>query len=137
MIFINRQISMGKIDACIIPVTPFRQDCTLLFDETNRKGILIDPGGDLPHILEAVEKNGIDVEAVWLTHGHIDHAGAAMDAEDALGVDIIGPHAADRILLDRLDDTPESYNLSGLVRNCVPDLWLNDRDTVFCAGHAF
>lgn len=128
---------MVKLDTCIIPVMRFQQNCALLFDEAGRQGVLVDPGGDLSRILEVIEKNSIKVEAVWLTHGHIDHAGAAMDARDALGVEIIGPHSADKMLLDQLADTARDYNLSEPVRNCVPDRWLNNGDTVFCAGHAF
>lgn len=128
---------MGKLNALVVPVTSFLQNCTLLFDEAEKKGVLIDPGGDLGHILEVIETSHIKVEAIWLTHGHIDHAGAAMDAKDALGVEIIGPHRQDEILLDRQVEAAERYNLPGSVRNCVPDRWLQDGDTVLCAQHAF
>lgn len=128
---------MGKLSVHIIPVTPFQQNCTLLFDDESKKGVLVDPGGDLARILEVIDTAGVTVEAIWLTHGHIDHAGAAMDAKDALGAEIIGPQADDKILLDHLVDAAEHYNLPDPVRNCVPDRWLKDGDTVTCGGHAF
>jgi glyoxylase-like metal-dependent hydrolase (beta-lactamase superfamily II) len=68
----------------IVPVTAFQQNCTLLWDDTTKRGAVIDPGGDVPQILEAIEKSGITVEKILLTHGHIDHAGGAADLRDAL-----------------------------------------------------
>jgi glyoxylase-like metal-dependent hydrolase (beta-lactamase superfamily II) len=93
---------MGQLQAIIVPVTPFQQNCTILFDGETKKGVVIDPGGDLPKIEEAIQSQGIDVEAIWITHGHIDHAGAAADLKDKLGVEIIGPHVDDQFLLDSL-----------------------------------
>ncbi|AQS41877.1 MAG: Beta-lactamase domain-containing protein [Candidatus Tokpelaia hoelldobleri] len=128
---------MGKLAVLTIVVTPFRQNCTLLFDEEQKKGVLIDPGGELPLILEAIHKTGITVEAAWLTHGHIDHAAAAMAAKEALGVEIIGPHEDDKPFLDDLVKIAAMYGLDEPVRNCTPDRWLKDGETVFCAGHPF
>lgn len=128
---------MSKLSAHIIPVTPFQQNCTLLFDEENKNGVLVDPGGDWPHILENIEKAGVTVEEIWITHGHIDHAGAAMDAKEALNVKIIGPHQNDKFLLDTLEETAHAYQMPGKVRNCIPDQWLNDGDELFCGGHKF
>lgn len=128
---------MGNLNAHVIPVTSFQQNCTLLFDDETKKGVLVDPGGDFPHILNAIKDAGITVEAIWLTHGHIDHVGAAMDAKEALGVSIIGPHKADKDFLDNVETTAKSYDLAGKFRNCVPDRWLEDGDVLDCAGHTF
>ncbi|MGV8429268.1 MBL fold metallo-hydrolase, partial [Pseudomonas aeruginosa] len=70
---------MGQLQAIIVPVTPFQQNCTILFDSETKKGVVIDPGGDLDRILDAIGSQGVEVEAIWITHGHIDHAGAALD----------------------------------------------------------
>ena len=89
----------------------------------------------------------ITVEAIWLTHGHIDHAGGAMDLKDALGVEIIGPHQADKVLLDKLEDQARMFGLPDTVRNVTPDRWLEEGDTccrltghdfevLHCPGHA-
>ena len=128
---------MGQLQAGIIPVTAFQQNCTILFDSDDKHGVLIDPGGDNDQILNAIQTNGIVIEAIWLTHGHIDHAAGAMDMKDALGVEIIGPHEADRFLLDSLEATARQYGVTENVRNCTPDRWLNDGDTVSFGSHNF
>ena len=68
---------MGKLQAGIIPVTPFEQNCTILFDQDTKEGVVVDPGGDVDVILQVVSENGITLKEIWLTHGHLDHAGGA------------------------------------------------------------
>jgi hydroxyacylglutathione hydrolase len=128
---------MGQLQAGIIPVTAFQQNCTILFDSDDKRGVLIDPGGDNDQVLHAIQSNGIVIEAIWLTHGHIDHAAGAMDMKEALTVDIVGPHEADRFLLESLEEKALQYRISGNVRNCTPDRWLNDGDTVSFGDHVF
>ena len=128
---------MGRLNAAIIPVTPFQQNCTLLFDEVDKAGVVVDPGGDIDQVLAAVNDNGLTIDAIWLTHGHIDHAGGAMDLKDALGVDIVGPHEADRMLLDNLEIQAQRFGLEGAVRNCTPDRFLRDGETVSFGDHSF
>ncbi|MGH6860813.1 MAG: MBL fold metallo-hydrolase [Phyllobacterium sp.] len=128
---------MGQLQAGIIPVTAFQQNCTILFDGEDKRGVLIDPGGDNDQVLHAIETNGITIEAIWLTHGHIDHAAGAMDMKAALDVDIVGPHEADRFLLDSIEAKARDYGFAGKVRNCQPDRWLNDGDVVSFGAHEF
>lgn len=128
---------MGQLQAGIIPVTAFQQNCTILFDSDDKRGVLIDPGGDNDQVLHAIQSNGIIIEAIWLTHGHIDHAAGAMDMKEALAVDIVGPHEADRFLLESLEEKALQYGISGNVRNCIPDRWLSDGDTVSFGDHLF
>ena len=64
---------MGQLSAAIVPVTPFQQNCTILFDSKTKQGVVVDPGGDVPKIITALEANNIVVEAIWITHGHLDH----------------------------------------------------------------
>ena len=109
---------MGELRAGIIPVTPFQQNCTILFDDADKVGVVVDPGGDVDQILAAIEANGLTIGAIWLTHGHIDHAGGAMDLKEALGVEIVGPHEADIPLLSRLESQAQMFGLAGAVRNC-------------------
>ena len=88
-------------------------------------------------ILSAIRDNGLQIKHIWITHGHIDHAGGAMDLKDALGVDIIGPHEADRPLLENLEKQALRFGLPGGVRNCVPDRFLNEGETVSFGDHIF
>lgn len=127
---------MGQLNAGIVPVTPFQQNCAILFDDETKLGVVVDPGGDIERILAALKDNGITAEAIWITHGHIDHAGGAMDLKDALGVDIVGPHEADRLLLDNLEEQGRRYGIAG-VRNCVPDRFLQEGETVCFGDHVF
>src|SRR5262245_47663666 len=90
------------LKAAIVPVTPFQQNCTLLWDEDSKKGAVVDPGGDLDRIEAAIGKLGLEIEKILLTHGHIDHAGGAAELKQKLGVAIEGPHLADKFLLDGL-----------------------------------
>jgi len=128
---------MGQLRAGIVPVTPFQQNCAILFDEAGKKGVVVDPGGEVDRIREAVDANGIDIEAIWITHGHIDHAGGAMDLKDALGVEIIGPHRDDGPLLSNLEAQGQRFGLPDKVRNCVPDRFLEEGETVSFGAHSF
>ncbi|AMS41368.1 MULTISPECIES: MBL fold metallo-hydrolase [Aminobacter] len=128
---------MGQLNAGIVPVTPFQQNCTILFDTDDKTGVVVDPGGDVDTILSVLKQNGITITAIWLTHGHIDHAGGAMELKDTLGVDIIGPHEADKPLLDNLVTQAQKFGMDGSVRNCVPDRFLTEGETVSFGTHVF
>jgi len=128
---------MGQLNAGIVPVTAFQQNCTILFDSDDKQGVVVDPGGDVEQILAVLKDNDIAVTAIWLTHGHIDHAGGAMDLKEALGVDIVGPHEADRFLLDGLEAQARQFGISDVVRNCTPDRFLSEGETVSFGEHSF
>ena len=128
---------MGELRAGIIPVTPFQQNCTILFDEADKRGVVVDPGGDVERILAAIKDNGFTIEAIWITHGHIDHAGGAMELKEALGVDIVGPHEADAPLLANLENQAVRFGLSDGVRNCTPDRYLAEGESVSFGDHVF
>ncbi|MFD2180850.1 MBL fold metallo-hydrolase [Rhodoplanes azumiensis] len=130
--------------AAIVPVTPFQQNCTVLWCEATKTGVVVDPGGDLDRIEAAIAEAGIAVEGIWLTHGHIDHAGGAAEMKERLGVPIIGPHRDDLFLLERLAETGRGYGIPA--RDMVPDRWLDEGETVsvgeltleilHCPGHS-
>ncbi|MBB3020185.1 glyoxylase-like metal-dependent hydrolase (beta-lactamase superfamily II) [Microvirga lupini] len=135
---------MPDVRAAIIPVTPFQQNCTLLWCEKTKKAAVVDPGGDLDRIREAIRQSGVTVEKIILTHGHIDHAGGAAELREELGIPVEGPHEADRFLLDRLAEQGRNYGFEA--RPVTPDRWLNEGDTVtvgdltldvlHCPGHS-
>lgn len=120
---------MSKLQALIIPVTPFQQNCSLVFDDEKKVGAIVDPGGDVPRILEAISKSGVTIEKILLTHGHIDHAGGAAALKEALNVPIEGPHAEDLFLLEALPESGAKYGMMD-ARAVTPDRWLQDGDTV-------
>lgn len=126
----------GQLQGIIVPVTSFQQNCTILFDGDSKCGVVIDPGGDVERIQQAITEQGLTIEAIWLTHGHIDHAGGAMDLKDALGVDIVGPHKDDAPLLSALEQQSEMFGVD-TVRNVVPDQWLEEGETVSFGDHVF
>ncbi len=123
-----RDIAVTPLKAVIIPVTVLTQNCTLVWCTATMKAAVVDPGGDLPRIAAAIAQAGVTVEKILLTHGHIDHAGAARPLADQLGVAIEGPHEADRYWLERLDETGRQWGLDGTPFE--PDRWLVERDTV-------
>ena len=86
----------------IMPVTPFRQNCTLLWDDESGQAVLTDVGGDVAHVLQEAAKRQLQLQAVWLTHGHLDHAGGVADLLKQQAVPVWGPHADDGYLLESL-----------------------------------
>jgi len=126
----------SPLKAAIVQVTPFQQNCTLLWDDATKAGAVVDPGGDLDVIERAIAETGMKVEKILLTHGHIDHAGGADELRERLGVSIEGPHKADIILLEALEKQAKLYQIPD-VRNVTPDRWLEEGDTVNLAGHTF
>jgi hydroxyacylglutathione hydrolase len=127
---------MAKLRITLVQVTPFRQNCSIVFDEDTKRAVVVDPGGDLDLIVQAIAKAGVTVEKILLTHGHIDHAGAAAELRDKLGVPIEGPHVDDKWLLDALAQRGLEFGIDG-ARAFEPDLWLKDGDTVEAAGFTF
>ena len=127
----------------IIPVTPLQQNCSLIWCTATMKGAFVDPGGDLERLKAAATDQGVTIEKLLLTHGHIDHCGSAKILADELGVRIEGPHEADRFWIDRLEEDGRKYGIKG--RSFESDRWLVDGDQVtvgsltldvhHCPGH--
>lgn len=128
---------MSKLQAGIIPVTPFQQNCTILFDEDTRLGVVVDPGGDVASIVETIRGNHITPVEIWITHGHIDHAGGADELRELLGVPVAGPHKADEPLLQQLENQAKMFGVEMAVRNLVPDRYLEEGDVLSFAEHEF
>ena len=127
---------MTKLQVFLIPVTPFQQNCSLVFDPERKVGAIVDPGGDVPVILDAIRQSGVTIEKILLTHGHIDHAGGAAELKETLGVPIEGPHPEDTFLLERLAETGAQYGMAD-ARPVMPDRWLKEGDTVTVGGLGF
>jgi glyoxylase-like metal-dependent hydrolase (beta-lactamase superfamily II) len=131
--------------AIIVPVTPFEQNCTILWDEATKQAVVFDPGGEPEKILAAIGKNGVNVEKIWLTHGHIDHVGGAAELKAKLGVPIEGPHRNDLFLLENVVESARMFGIANAA-NVTPDRWLYEGDKVHvgeltfdilhCPGHS-
>ncbi len=136
-------MSNPPLRAAIVPVTPLQQNCSLLWCTETMQGAFVDPGGDLDKLRAAAKQAGVTVEKILITHGHIDHCGAAGEFARELGVPIEGPHEADRFWIARLDEDGARYGVRGTVFE--PDRWLHDGDQVtvgnltldvyHCPGH--
>lgn len=127
-----------------IPVTPFAQNCSLVWcDETN-EAALIDPGGELPKLLAEVQRRGLSLKAIWLTHAHIDHAGGTGQLAREQGLPIIGPHQGDQFWIDGLAQQAQMFGFAP-AEAFAPTRWLVDGDEVqlgrqtltvrHCPGH--
>lgn len=129
--------------AAVIPVTPLQQNCSLLWCTETMRGAFVDPGGDLDKLRAAAKQHGVTIEKILVTHGHIDHCGAAGEFARELGVPLEGPHEADRFWIARLDEDGRNYGIRGTVFE--PDRWLVNGDQVtvgnltldvyHCPGH--
>lgn len=127
----------NTLDLRIIPVTPFQQNCSLMWDTKTMDGILVDPGGDAEKVLHGVKQHGVKIKEIWLTHGHLDHAGGAEDIKAELGVPIIGPHKDDQFWMDQISADWEKYGQKNMGRNCKPDRYLKDGDELELGGVKF
>ena len=123
-----------------VVVTPFQQNCSILWNPDSRSGVVIDPGGDVARILARLIELGITVEAILLTHGHLDHAGGVEELREALGpqpegapVPVIGPDRRDGFLLSGIAAQAASYGIPGM-RDAKPDRFLEDGDVLELAG---
>jgi hydroxyacylglutathione hydrolase len=129
--------------AAMIPVTPLQQNCSLVWCTKTMRGALVDPGGDLPRLKKAVADQGVTLEKILVTHGHIDHCGQAGVLAKELSLPIEGPHEDDRFWIARLDDDGKRWGLPG--EPFEPTRWLVDGDKVtvgeleldviHCPGH--
>ncbi len=119
----------------IVPVTPFQQNCAILWDDASMKAIVVDPGGDVDRILTAIEQSKVTVERILLTHGHLDHAGGAAALAEALHVPVEGPDIRDKFLLDGIAAQAAGYGFEA--DNCTPDRWLTEGESVSLGEHRF
>ena len=132
------------INALVIPVTPLQQNCTLVWCTKTRKAAVIDPGGEVDKLLGIVEQRGLQLEKIWVTHGHADHAGAVEALRRATGAPVEGPHMDDRFWIERIPADALKWGMGGAL-DFEPDRWLQDGDTVqvgeamfeviHCPGH--
>lgn len=128
----------------VLPVTPFQQNCSIVWCERTRRAAVIDPGGDIDRILALIERESLDLEKILVTHAHIDHAGAVASLAASRNLPIEGPQEEDRFWIDLLPEQGARYGFPPAAV-FTPDRWLSggDRVTVgeevlevlHCPGH--
>lgn len=135
---------MGFMQVTVVPVTPFQQNCSVIWCERTRRAAIVDPGGDLEQILDVVRQEDLTVEKILLTHAHLDHAGGTAELARRLGVPIEGPHEGDRFWIEQMPQQARMFGFSHGER-FTPTRWLHDGDKVsvgdetlevrHCPGH--
>lgn len=128
----------------VVVVTPFQQNCSVIWCSETMQGAVVDPGGDIDRVMAKIEQHAINVSKIILTHGHLDHAGGAEELKRRLAVEIIGPHQDDLFWLQGISEQGKQYGFSG-AQNCSPDKWLDEGqqinignetlDIYHCPGH--
>jgi len=128
----------------IAPVTPLQQNCTIVWCVKTNKAAIIDPGGEVPRLMAALQEQNLTLEKIWITHGHLDHAGGTAAIKELTGVPIEGPHPDDQFWIDDIGTSGAKWGMPE-ARPFTPDRWLQDGDRVtlgetefeviHCPGH--
>ncbi len=143
--------AVPALRCAIVPVTPFQQNCSVIWCVETGRGAVVDPGGEIDRILAAARTYNVTIEKILVTHAHLDHAGATAEPKARLAGDgggvpvpIEGPQREDQFWIDRIEAQGARYGMGGC-RPFVPDRWLEDGDTVtvgaqtlevyHCPGH--
>lgn len=134
----------SPIGVFVVPVTPLQQNCTVVWCTATQRAAVIDPGASVDAILAEIARRGLTLDRIWITHGHLDHAGGAAEMQEKSGVDIWGPHPDDQFWIDGIPQQGQMYGLPE-ARSFTPTRWLGDGDTVIlgdttwdvvhCPGH--
>jgi hydroxyacylglutathione hydrolase len=120
----------------IIPVTPFQQNCSLVWDSATMRGALVDAGGEIERLLERVRHHGVELEKLLVTHGHLDHASGVRDLAERLELPVEGPHEDDLFWIEGIPEAASRYGFPP-ARSFTPDRWLRHGDTVTVGSLSF
>lgn len=120
---------MQPLKVTVVPVTPFAQNCSIVACTATNRAAIVDPGGDVARIREAIDKLNVIPEKILLTHGHLDHAGGAAELAEALSLPIEGPDERDAFLLADLENQAKRFDITDM-RNVTPTRWLSEGETV-------
>lgn len=128
----------------VVPVTPFQQNCSVIWCDRTRAAAIVDPGGDLDTVLDVVAANKLELQKILLTHAHIDHAGGTGELARRFKLPIEGPHPGDRFWIEALADQARLFGFEP-AEPFEPTRWLGQGDRVevgevtlqvrHCPGH--
>lgn len=133
------QVSYPGMQLRVVPVTPFRQNCSILWNADTGRCIMVDVGGDADVLMDFLHRKGLTLEAILLTHGHLDHAGGvaalcrALEAQGKPHPTVIGPDERDAFLLSSITDQARHFGLSGL-ENASVDRFAQDGEVLEFLG---
>lgn len=119
-----------------IPVTPFAQNCRIIACSDTKQAVVIDPGGDCDKIITALKENNLTLNAIWLTHGHLDHVGGADILRNMFNVKIIGPQKDEHFWFENLPMQAQMFGFAPIAP-FYPDEWLNHDDKVSVGNLSF
>jgi len=132
------------MQVAVVPVTPYQQNCSIIWCSETMKGAVVDPGGELDKVIKTATDKGVVIEQIMITHAHGDHAGATALLSEKLSLPIYGPHPDDQFLIDTLPQQGQ-YIGNPDARSFEPTRWLGDGDQVelgnlmfdviHCPGH--
>ena len=141
---LNAVIAMPDLQIQILPVTPFAQNCSLIWDTRSMRGALVDAGGEPEQLLAAAKAAGVTLEKLLVTHGHLDHVGVVAELASRLSLPIEGPHPDDQFWIESLAMQAAQFGFPPS-KSFTPDRWLFDGDEVtvgevrfqviHCPGH--
>jgi hydroxyacylglutathione hydrolase len=120
----------------VLPVTPFQQNCSIVWCEDTGIGAVVDPGGEVDRILDVVKKNGVKLEKILVTHGHLDHAGGVEELARRLALPIEGPHIDDKYWIDAMKEQAAMFGCRPSAP-FTPTRWLKDGDAVTVGSASF
>ncbi|MBE2893689.1 MBL fold metallo-hydrolase [Spirabiliibacterium falconis] len=112
----------------LIPVTAFQQNCSVVWDD-NKNAAIIDPGGESARLIAFIEENRLNLTKILLTHGHLDHVGAAKALQAHFDVEMLGSHIEDQFLFDSLPEQATRFGLAEIAP-FLPDRWLHEGEQV-------
>jgi hydroxyacylglutathione hydrolase len=127
---------MQPLKVTVVPVTAFQQNCSIVACTATNRVAIVDPGGDVAQIRAAIDQLKVTPEKIWLTHGHIDHAGGAAALSEALSIPIEGPDERDAFLLSNLEAQGQRFGITD-VRNVTPTRWLSEGETISVGDQTF
>ena len=112
-----------------IPVTPFQQNCSIVWCDQTMKGVIVDPGGEVNHLIAIINTLGVELEKIVLTHGHLDHVGGTPELKTAMNVPVIGPHIDDAFWLQGLMNQSQMFGFPP-INPFEPTQWLQEGDSI-------